>query len=286
MDILALSDKAYHHQILQDLFFTSWIAFGLGWFLHFWLQRKLPNMHWQQAGKVPTYQVQNTDLLGAFLLTLPYCLNLLLPYAEKPSITDTSNTSLTVSFLILLGAAGIVLAIYNRRGVLSDALGLLPKNPAQIISWSVLGYIAIFLSAIMLDWLGLSDWLTTRLGERQNQEIVNEVLNASDTTRITILVIGACIIAPIAEEIIFRGYLYPTMKHFTGPYLAALVTGIIFGSIHGEVWAVITLSLFGILLAALYEWSGSIYTCMVTHCIFNTVNITLMLNPHLMQQAQ
>lgn len=285
MDILALSDKAFQHNILQDLFFISWIAFGLGCWLHRWLQSKLPTMPWQLSGSVSTVQIQPTDVLGAFLVTLPFCSPLLMPYAEKAT-SSHSNFSLAFSFFTLIAIASVVIAIYYRRGYLVEGFGLIPKSSAPVVSTAIYGYLAIFVLSISLEALGLSDWLSSRLGERQNQDIVNEVLKAKDTTRIVILVIGACIVAPFAEEIIFRGYLYPAMKRYAGPYVAALASGVIFGAMHVEIWSVIPLSLFGILLAALYERSGSIYTCMLTHCIFNTVTITLLLNPQLLQQAQ
>lgn len=286
MDFLAFIDKAGQHHILQDIFLICWVAFGIGVILHGWLQRQLPSTQWQQVGKVPIYQMRATDVLGAFMLTLPYCLPLLLPYHDKDTSVPASNATLATSFIILLIAATVVIAIFHKRGQLVESLGLLPTNPAKIITFAVIGFIAIYVIAALLNALGLEDWLGARLGERKNQDIVNYMLNGGDPARITIMVIGACIVAPLAEEIIFRGYLYPAMKRFTGPYLAAVVTGIIFGVMHGEIWVVVPLSLFGIILAALYEWSGSIYTCILTHCIFNSVNTTLMLNPHLMQQAQ
>ena len=63
----------------------------------------------------------------------------------------------------------------------------------------------------------------------------------------------------------------------TEPVVAAIFTGVIFGAIHGQIWAVIPLSLFGILLAILYEKSGSIWACILCHGLFNTINVFFML---------
>ncbi|MFC4996133.1 CPBP family intramembrane glutamic endopeptidase [Rubritalea tangerina] len=50
--------------------------------------------------------------------------------------------------------------------------------------------------------------------------------------------------------------------------------GILFGAIHGQIWALIPLSIFGILLAILYEKSGSIWAPILCHAMFNSINIS------------
>lgn len=138
---------------------------------------------------------------------------------------------------------------------------------------------------IIAGMFGLDEWLKSRIGEPKPQEVVTEVINTTDNVRLFILIFSACVIAPIVEEIIFRGYLYPVTKRFTDPYFAAVFTGVIFGCIHGNVGAVILLSALGILLAALYEATGSILACIATHAIFNSFSVFLMRHPEIFDKA-
>lgn len=276
MNILALSQGEFGHSILQDIGLICLIGIVLAGLIHGWLRQASPSLQWNQIGKVSTLGLGPADIVGCLLVTLPFSLTLLAPYHD-PSGASLTPVMIMVNFGILIAMAAIVFALFKQRGLIPEALGLMPKHPAQVITWAVAAYIAFFLINIILIQIGLEQWLGARLGEQQNQHIVNEMMNAQENEKRLMLILGACVIAPFAEEIIFRGYLYPVVKRFTEPVVAAIFTGVIFGAIHGQVWAVIPLSIFGILLAVLYEKSGSIWACILCHGMFNTINVFFML---------
>lgn len=274
---LALSQAEYGHAILQDIGLICVVAVLLAGALHAFVRRSATGLEWNQIGKVSTAGIVPLDIFASVLLTLPFALKILLPLQEP--VSDVSAFLIAQSFAILSLMAVAVCYIFKVRGMLPEALGLRPKHPFQVVAWAIGAYILMFLMLIGLSQLGLEDWLAQRLGEKQNQDVVDELINAEHVQKQLVLILGACVIAPVVEEIVFRGYLYPVVKRFTDPIVAALFTGIIFGAIHGEVWAVIPLSLFGVLLAVLYEKSGSIWACILCHALFNSVNVFFMLNP-------
>ncbi|MEO1857296.1 MAG: type II CAAX endopeptidase family protein [Rubritalea sp.] len=276
MNLLALSQGEFGHTILQDIALICVIGTLIAGLIHGWLRKASPNLQWHKIGNVSTEALGSADILGCLLVSLPFSLSLISPY-QDPSDNDLSSILLIANFAILSLMAGIVLAIFQKRGLLPDALGLHPKHPMQVISWSIAAYIFFFILSIAMSQLGLEEWLSSRLGEQQRQQIVNEMMATQENQKRLIMILGACVIAPIAEEIVFRGYLYPVVKRYTEPVIAAIFTGVIFGAIHGQIWAVIPLSLFGILLAVLYEKSGSIWACILCHAMFNTINVFFML---------
>lgn len=276
MHLLALSQGEYGHIILQDIALICLIGVILAGLIHGWLRKASPNLQWNQIGNVSTTGIGQADIIGCLLVTLPFSLSVIAPY-QDPSNIELTPLALIANFAILGLMAGIVFLIYQRRGLLPEALGLHPKHPVQVITWTVVAYIAFFILSIAMSQLGLEYWLSARLGEQQNQHIVNEMMATQESQKRLIMILGACVIAPIAEEVIFRGYLYPVVKRYTEPVVAAIFTGVIFGAIHGQIWAVIPLSLFGILLAVLYEKSGSIWACILCHGMFNTINVFFML---------
>lgn len=266
----------FGHRVLQDLGLICAIGAILASILYAWLRSAAPSLQWYRSGRVPTYHVQAIDILGCLLVILPFTLSLMTPFQDTSDAT-LSTFAVIINFAILLAMAGIVLALYQQRGVLEDVLGIRPENTAHTVTWAIVTYIIFFVILIALGFSGMEDWLSERLGEKQNQDVVNELLNADNPNKRLVLILGACVIAPVAEEIIFRGYLYPVLKRFTEPFIAAILTGILFGAIHGQIWAVIPLSIFGILLALLYEKSGSIWSCILCHALFNSINVFFML---------
>jgi membrane protease YdiL (CAAX protease family) len=273
---LALSQGAYGHQILQDIGLICLISLVLAGAFHAWLRKTTPSLQWHQFGKVDTSRIAPADILGCVFVTLPFTLTLLMPYGGPSK--SLSPLELAISFGMLLMMSGVVLFLYKMRDMLPEALGLSPKHPAYVFAWGVGVYIAFILLSIIMQSAGLEAWLESRLGEPQHQQIVKDMINAVRVERKLILILGTCIIAPLAEEVIFRGYLYPVVKRYTEPAFAAIITGIIFGAIHGNIWAVIPLSIFGILLAVLYELSGSIWSCILCHALFNSINVAFMLS--------
>ncbi|MFD2159829.1 CPBP family intramembrane glutamic endopeptidase [Rubritalea tangerina] len=274
--LVTLTPGAYGHSILQDVALICVLAAVMAGIIHSWLRSAIPSLQWNQIGKVDTSLFGPLDILGCILVTLPFTVTLAMPHVD-PSMTELSPLSMLINFGILIMMAAIVLGLFTARDRYPDGLGLQPKHPAQVIAWAAAAYILIYIISIILGQAGLEQWLSERLGEKQNQHIVNEMLNTQSGEKLLIIILGACVIAPVAEEIIFRGYLYPVIKRFSEPTIAAITSGILFGAIHGQIWALIPLSIFGILLAILYEKSGSIWAPILCHAMFNSINIFFML---------
>ena len=105
-----------------------------------------------------------------------------------------------------------------------------------------------------------------------------EVLDTLGVERSTLLlVLGAiavCIFAPIGEEFLFRGFMYPALRNGLGVAWAAALTGALFGVVHGfsaEVEALVPLAVFGAALCLLYQATGSLYPCIALHAINNAI---------------
>ena len=90
------------------------------------------------------------------------------------------------------------------------------------------------------------------------------------------------IIAPIAEEILFRGYLYGKLKKFVPIWVAILVTSALFGSIHGAWNLAIDTFALSIVLCLLRESTGNIWASILLHMAKNGIAFyILFINPTL-----
>jgi membrane protease YdiL (CAAX protease family) len=79
------------------------------------------------------------------------------------------------------------------------------------------------------------------------------------------------VIAPIVEELTFRGVGQSLLRRVLGPWPAIMLVGLTFGVAHGLVDALTVLVPFGIGLAVLRERTDSVYPCMVVHALFNGI---------------
>jgi membrane protease YdiL (CAAX protease family) len=125
-----------------------------------------------------------------------------------------------------------------------------------------------------LEYHGYSGWLEEQFGsDAQLQETVKTYQEANAITVRIMIAISAILIAPIAEEIVFRGYIYTTTKRFSGRLFATLLSSLLFGVVHFNITALIPLIFLAIVLALAYELSGSLWAPISIHALFNASQI-------------
>jgi CAAX protease family protein len=78
-------------------------------------------------------------------------------------------------------------------------------------------------------------------------------------------------IVPFAEEMFFRGFLFPGLARRFGFAVGAVLSAVLFGAAHLNVDSFLPLSFFGLVLALLYSVTGSIYPGIVMHSVNNSI---------------
>lgn len=108
--------------------------------------------------------------------------------------------------------------------------------------------------------------------------------NLSSRYEYILAFITLVVIAPLAEEVLFRGYLYGKLRKSGPVWLAILITSILFGAVHGQ-WNVgIDVFVLSIMLCALREITGSIWAGVLLHMMKNGVAFYLLfINPSLLR---
>ncbi|MBJ7458246.1 MAG: CPBP family intramembrane metalloprotease [Thermoleophilaceae bacterium] len=87
------------------------------------------------------------------------------------------------------------------------------------------------------------------------------------------------VLAPIAEEIFFRGMIFRALKNGIGLWPAAIGSGLLFGSLHidsltnDRLMQVIPLAVLGISFALLYSWTGTLYSTIALHATNNAIAV-------------
>lgn len=93
-----------------------------------------------------------------------------------------------------------------------------------------------------------------------------------ESAAIAVVAIG---LAPVAEEILFRGILYPTIKRMGHPHLAFWGNSVLFAAIHINLPTFFPLLLLALVLTWLYEKTGNLLAPITTHILFNALNFFL-----------
>lgn len=83
----------------------------------------------------------------------------------------------------------------------------------------------------------------------------------------------AVIIAPVSEEMFFRGLLHGWFKSFMPTSLSMVATSVLFGMVHWHAPAFLPLTFLGLSLAILYETTGSLWPSIGLHAIFNLATL-------------
>ena len=105
------------------------------------------------------------------------------------------------------------------------------------------------------------------------QESITAIKESKDTSLIFLICFAALFIAPIQEELIFRGYLFPSLSTLGGKVFAALFTSILFALSHLNLPILFPLFFFGLLLAFSYQRSQTILVPILAHFLFNFVSV-------------
>lgn len=87
----------------------------------------------------------------------------------------------------------------------------------------------------------------------------------------------AVLIAPLVEELLFRGVFYPTIKQSGHPRLAIYGTSLLFAFSHGNAMTFVPLALLSLALIWLYEKTNNLLAPILAHSLFNAANFVMIL---------
>ncbi|MGB6220629.1 lysostaphin resistance A-like protein [Haloferula sp.] len=133
-----------------------------------------------------------------------------------------------------------------------------------LFTWGVLG---------VLQAVGFFEWLQTEMGNDGKQEVVKAFAEIEDPLTLGLMVVMAAVVAPLTEEVLFRGYVYPVAKRYIGRWAAIIFGALIFAAIHNNAQALIPLFVLAVLLTLAYEFTGSIWAPIGIHALFNAATV-------------
>ncbi|WP_026101894.1 CPBP family glutamic-type intramembrane protease [Geminocystis herdmanii] len=185
----------------------------------------------------------------------------------NPAVLDIKGKALYVLCSYFLMAGGGLLVLYlsikSFFPLPEDWFKLTAKNWYW---WGIGGYLVAIPSVFLVSILNQQLWQ----GRGGSNPLLLLALESQDKFALIIFFITASIAAPIFEEIMFRGFLLPSLTRYLPSWGAIVVSGVIFAVAHLSLAETIPLATLGIILGIVYTRSRSLLASMMVHSLWNS----------------
>ena len=194
---------------------------------------------------------------------------------------DLSTQDLINNFILTGIVVLILVAFLVFRGLDLDALAGFSK--VGIVRAAAIGAILLLLA---YPFVGLADTIMQHfLGQGSTRQNIVELFSGSRTMQQRIMIIVLAVaVAPAAEELVFRFFLYGVLRRYFGIVVGLIINALLFAAVHQHLPSFAPLFVLGSCFTLAYEWSGSILVSMTMHSLFNSVNLVLLAFPDLFQR--
>ncbi|MDG1702009.1 MAG: type II CAAX endopeptidase family protein [Opitutae bacterium] len=242
----------------------------------------------QNNSRVPNWDIPWIDFLlfifSAFLLIIlaQNLLALWLPDLPEGEELELTPQIALLSILSLQGPILLNFILFQKFYLKENAiqLNLVPVNVAQDLKHSLI----LFAQFLPVIWLLSIIW-SSFLRLLQHFSLIEAFpiqplveLLAKDMPILNFLMIAllGIALAPLVEEIIFRGCLYRFLKSRHSILVAQLVSAVLFALLHDNLNSFLPLVFIGFILVRIYESTGSIYKAIYFHAFFNASSFIFM----------
>jgi len=206
-----------------------------------------------------------------------------------PSLkTDESLLAIVSGILsqlgLLLGAvAGM---IYLRQSITrpqKDEPSSKTKSPVSTTITAGLTTFVITVSVVVpVQWLWEQLLIVLHLPTAR-QEMVEIFFRTESSTRVAMLAGIAVLMAPVTEELVFRGGLFRFLRGRTPRWIALALPALVFAGLHVNtktldgLITLAPLTAFGVIFSLAYERNGCIAVVMIAHALFNLHTVIFLL---------
>ncbi|MFN8111623.1 MAG: CPBP family intramembrane glutamic endopeptidase [Solirubrobacterales bacterium] len=191
------------------------------------------------------------------------------PELDSPAARNAAQLAVALS----LGGTALGFAFFDAGGRIKESfgkLGLGPRIALGAIGLAVLAWFVYILCAGIL----------TPLLQPDQEDVTRELgTNKDELGSVAVAAFLIVIAAPLSEEMFFRGFMFAGLRRAMSIWPAALISAAVWGSLHlgaGNIGVAIQLAVFGVILAWLYERSGTLWAPVLAHAINNTIAFVLL----------
>lgn len=163
-------------------------------------------------------------------------------------------------------AALVLILLVKRRGLTVRDIGFRGRLTGQGALFAAAGWFVAFWLYYAIDKLATLAGIRMFWNER-------EFLALDSTSRMVTVVVATLVVAPLAEEAIYRGYVLQALMERMRAPAAAVLSALVFASIHVGVGPGLAIYIFfgALVMAFLYAKFRNVYPCVLMHVMNNVV---------------
>ena len=224
------------------------------------------------------WSIPDSVMLTFLFLTLPFLIGLLMP---GPPRAHSNEEEFTVGDVIASAVSCVVvlllaIRIVNQKGgSFRGAMGLRIRPRGRLASIGAAAFLGFWPFRLMYTTALLALFQGLRL-RVQDHPVVHELSKPGATVLKLSLAFSVAVLAPIFEEIFFRGFLYQALRKRIGPWAGVFATAGLFAVIHPSPFQTSLIFPLGLLLAYLVEKTGSLIPSIVLHFLTNGTTLAML----------
>lgn len=176
------------------------------------------------------------------------------------------NGSLLLAIHIFLKAHGIGW---------SDAFGFRRGGFRELFPWWIRGTVLAILGGFGLHW-GILELLQAVQVTPTSQVSVQALQETQGMAERAAFAVMAVLVAPVCEEMLFRGIVFRALQQNVRPFWAWGGTSLLFALVHAHAETFLPLTLLSLILIWVYERTGNLWGAIAVHAAFNGFNFLLL----------
>ncbi|MBE6112715.1 MAG: CPBP family intramembrane metalloprotease [Peptococcaceae bacterium] len=189
-----------------------------------------------------------------------------------PGGATVINKMLIQQIFQTLLMVGIVLLFLRMRGATLQQIGLRPFQDRRWFYWSVMwGGVTFF------AMLFVSACMVKLFPNAEPQTATELIMHANGQWENFAVILMVSVLAPFSEELVFRGYIYRSLRMYKSQWFSILAASLMFGCMHYDLFRLLPLTLVGIFLNVTAVRSESLWGSMIMHGVWNFMMASLVL---------
>jgi uncharacterized protein len=139
------------------------------------------------------------------------------------------------------------------------------RSNTNWVLWGIGGYLVATPIVLLVSVVNDRVWH----GKGGSNPLLSLLLDSNDSLVFMLFLITAAIAAPVFEEYLFRGFLFPSLTRYFSVWQSIGLSGLIFAVAHLSVSEIFPLAVLGSILAYIYYRTGNLLASMLVHSLWN-----------------